>query len=150
MKQHFHSNNKGFTLIEVILSIAILSIVSVVVLRLFVTSHELNEQSRAIDLASNTASNVLESIKGYRDFDTFISEFDWLDGDTTHLNGTIVYDESFKQESGLSIYTLNCEMIASRDYTTLYDITITVLDHNHESLATYATSHYFVEGTVTK
>ncbi len=55
--------NEGFTLIEVIMSIAILSIVSAVVLQLFITSMGLNNKSRTIDVAGVYAANAIENLK---------------------------------------------------------------------------------------
>ena len=56
-------NNEGFTLIEIIFSIAFLSIVSVILLRLFVVSYEIDNNSDLMDIASLHAINEIENVK---------------------------------------------------------------------------------------
>ncbi len=142
-REHLNKEN-GFTLIEVILSIAILSIVSVVVLRLFVASHDLNEASRIADQASNASVNVIETVKAYRNLDNMIEEINWLSEDGPTLSGSILFNEAFEVDSQ-GDYVLTCRLEASKSNASLYDLAIEV--HNDtEMIVSYKTSHYFMEG----
>lgn len=145
MKSICINKQDGFTLIEVILSIAILSIVSVVVLRLFVTSHDLNESSRTADLASNSAANIIENIRGYRNLETLTEELPWLDNNSNVIEGTMVYDDDFSQQ-GTPAYTLVCSMTPDTETVSLYNLTVHVKDLNDKDIVSYSTKHYFSEG----
>lgn len=148
MLKNIKNQTHGFTLIEVILSIAILSIVSVVVLRLFLVSHELNESSRMTDLASNTSINVIETIKGYQSVDTYIASNQWIKGSNDYYEGSILYDETLTPNENAS-YKLECQLTQDKTFPTLYDITVSITDLNSlDILVTYRASHYFSEGGV--
>lgn len=54
----------GFTLIEVIISIAVLSIICVIFLRLFVTSGDMIDRSKELDRAVIITNSVIEQMKG--------------------------------------------------------------------------------------
>lgn len=56
-------NNTGFTLIEVIISVATLSIVSVILLQLFITSKDSDIRSHSIDIAGVYVANAIENTK---------------------------------------------------------------------------------------
>lgn len=53
-------NSEGFTLIEAIISLAVLSIASVFILQMFVTAAQLNSNARDIDRADALVSSVME------------------------------------------------------------------------------------------
>jgi len=55
------SNQEGFTLVEVIISIAVLSIVSVFILQMFVTSTQLNDNARDVDKVNMWTSTLMET-----------------------------------------------------------------------------------------
>ncbi|MFX0548762.1 prepilin-type N-terminal cleavage/methylation domain-containing protein [Hathewaya histolytica] len=55
--------NKGFTLIEVIISIAIISIVGFSVMNMFNTSTKVNRNAKELDYANLKATNTVEKIK---------------------------------------------------------------------------------------
>lgn len=59
--------SQGFTLVEVIISIAVLSIVSVFILQMFVTSAQLNANARDIDKVNMWTSTLMESFHIQRD-----------------------------------------------------------------------------------
>lgn len=63
MKTYDLKNNKGFTLVEVIISIAVLAFISAIVLKLFVLSSDVSEKARIKDVASVYASNAIEICK---------------------------------------------------------------------------------------
>lgn len=63
MMHRIHNNQDGFTLVEIIVSIAILSIVCVVFLKLFTLASQVSTNAGEVDQASIHASNVLELLK---------------------------------------------------------------------------------------
>lgn len=137
------NHNSGFTLIEVILSIAILSIVSVVVLRLFVVSHDLNESSRTTDHASNISINVIETIKGYRNLNNYLADNQWIEANESGYQGTIIYDELSTIDT-LQGTILTCILTQDQSYDTLYNISVSVYSPiDDETIVTYKASHYF-------
>lgn len=56
-------SEKGFTLIEIILSILILSIISGVVIQLYIAAKDLSDRAKETDLAIITAGNAIELLK---------------------------------------------------------------------------------------
>ena len=60
-----HSPDKGFSLIEIIVAIAILAVIVLPLLHAFVTSSRLNAKARNKLMAIETAKNIMEQIKGY-------------------------------------------------------------------------------------
>lgn len=67
-------NNKGFTLIEIIISIAVLSIISAVFLELFIKSDLVQKQGKSIDDKTFLSSNLLEKILASETVEAFIEE----------------------------------------------------------------------------
>lgn len=54
--------NKGFSLVEIILSVAVLSIISVFVIRLFVLSHDLNLRAQTLDQSVALAESTIQKM----------------------------------------------------------------------------------------
>lgn len=91
-------NNKGFTLIEIIISIAVLSIISAIFLELFIKSDAVQKQGKITDDKTFLISNL---------FETLIAE-DTIDGFAEHsqpaaqvqenkqVNFDFFYDEHLK------------------------------------------------------
>lgn len=63
--------HKAFTLIEIIISIAVLSVVSVIFLELFVKSDFIQKQGRITDDKTFLISNLLEILAGQQDLNGF-------------------------------------------------------------------------------
>lgn len=57
-------NNKGFTLVEIIVAIAVLGVIVVPLLRGFVTTSALNQKSKQMMMASNAAQTIMEQFTG--------------------------------------------------------------------------------------
>lgn len=87
-------DKKGFTLVEVIISIAALGIICAVLLRLFVLSKDTNNAAGAAQEAELFASATVERLvcadtlqDGFKelgiDFDKNISQYSYTDGDYT-------------------------------------------------------------------
>jgi prepilin-type N-terminal cleavage/methylation domain-containing protein len=116
-------NKKGFTLVEVIISIAALGIICAVLLRLFVLSKDTNNAAGAAQEAELFASTTVESLvcadtlhEGFEalgiDFDESITQYRYTDGEYT-----AVID--IKDEAA--------------DYPgTLYDISVTVTEDGNQ------------------
>lgn len=64
-QNHLQSDQRGITLIEVIVSVLILAIIVVPLLSNFVISSHVNQKSRTRQYATSLASNVMEGIKNY-------------------------------------------------------------------------------------
>lgn len=63
------TNNKGFTLVEVIISIAVLSIISVIFLQLFVKAKEVDDLSFRLDRSVMETNSAIERIKAVGSLD---------------------------------------------------------------------------------
>ena len=143
--------NDGFTLIEVIISIAILSLVSVVTLQLFITAQSVNTNSRHRDIASTLASNCIEAIKTYDNLDRLLSDFDSFQPvGNDYLSGTDL-DEGFQAlpemvSSQEGSYRFQCQLVAHKDVQGLYTVKVDVLTlPESDTLISYSTKHYFKE-----
>jgi prepilin-type N-terminal cleavage/methylation domain-containing protein len=56
-------NNKGFTLVEVIIAIGVIAIASVIILQLFITAKNLNQKSSDLDKSILASTSIVELIK---------------------------------------------------------------------------------------
>lgn len=63
MKNRSKQNNKGFTLLEILIAMAILAIIVVPLLHAFVTAATTNAKARRVMRATTAAQNTLEEIK---------------------------------------------------------------------------------------
>ena len=61
-----NSSNKGFSLVEIIVAIAILAVIVLPLLNAFVTSSKLNARSKDKLMAVETAKNIMEEMRGYK------------------------------------------------------------------------------------
>ncbi len=137
-------NHDGFTLIEVIISIAILSVVSVVVLQLFMTSRNLNIQSRHSDIASVLTSNTIESVKSFDNPIELLETMDWLQSGNHAMNGVLNFDDDFQQIDHESRFQLFCKLEEDMANPGLYAVSVMFTDLSDDrELASYSTKHYF-------
>ena len=149
MKKLFAAPRDGFTLIEVILSIAILSIVSVVALRLFIVSYDLNEASRINDMASMIATNTIEDFRLYDDIENLLVSNEWLVLNQEMITGSLYFANDFSNTTPAgSSYEMDCQFTQLSDG--LYDLKVTVLqlpstDESEKVLIEYTTKQYFQE-----
>ena len=127
-------NNKGFTLIEIIFSVAFLSVVSVVMLSLLVASFEVENETDMMDIAIIHVSNELEVVKSMKVRDDFVS-----------VN---YYNELWK-----SVNENNAEFVITLDVKQndlydrgLYDINVQVLQVSADNIIIdLNTKHYYHE-----
>jgi len=84
------ANEQGFTLVEVIISIAVLSILCLVFLQLFIKADEIADTSSAADQAVLVTNNAFELIKGIDSVDDFSDEELFGDYDVIHYDHQIL------------------------------------------------------------
>ena len=144
MKKSSSQKQDGFTLIEIIISIALLSIVSVIVLRLFLLSYTINEEAKIFDEANTQVVNQLETMKAYDQLDAFLSANTWLIETPKEIQGQLFYDHAFKPTDVEGNYILYWSMVKDASITGLYHISTHMMDTTtHEILTDYTTKHYF-------
>ena len=69
-------NKKGFTLIEMIFAMALLCIVTVIILRMYVTASTIEKNVDVLEIAALEASNVIEDFKiGEINYKTYYDEY---------------------------------------------------------------------------
>ncbi|MBI9015536.1 MAG: type II secretion system protein [Clostridiales bacterium] len=128
-------NDKGFTLIEIIFSVAFLCIVSVIVLKLFVASYEIENKTDLVDMATLHMVNEIESIKGLESLNE------------DHVTVEKYYDKMWKQLSYKTDAYYLVSVIADRNSKYdrgLYDIEASVMDLvTNENVVHVETMHYY-------
>ena len=113
-------NNKGFSLVEVIIAIAVLALLSGYVLQSFIVSEELNKKAAALDTATYKCVSIIETFKAnpeltlkedYQNLSsnswqtTFYYGEDWQPCTETDYWAYIIYSNIEKDTSNL--YTIN-------------------------------------------
>lgn len=128
-------SDKGFTLIEIIFSVAFLCIVSVIILRLFVASYDIETKTDLVDMATLHMVNEIESIKGLENITENQVTFE------KH------YDNMWQELSHKDNATFSVKVIATKNSKYdrgLYDIEASVIDlANNTSVVTVETKHYY-------
>jgi prepilin-type N-terminal cleavage/methylation domain-containing protein len=127
-------NNQGFTLIELIISIAILVIILVPLMGNFIRSIQVNKKAGKLQIQSNLASSIMEGLKSYG-IDEIIARFNGSSDDFDLIacpvedvmrleeDGTGGFKESFLNTHGASYYfALN----GIREGRQVYDAFITM------------------------
>ncbi len=124
-------NEQGFTLIEVIISIAFLSIVCVVFLQMFIKADELGERSASLDDSVIYSTSVVETMKGLQSEDAIeawasVEAFDVQASDTGMVLTRVVTDLEYT-------YTLTLIKETSDGSAGLYDLACTVYNEKEEA-----------------
>ncbi len=114
-------NLDGFTLIEITVSIAMLSFISVVVIKLFLASTNINEKAHEIDMATIILTNEIETILSNSSSENISKDYT-KNGDDFFKK--IYFDENFditkygKYEMKVNIkkenhklYDINCNFV---------------------------------------
>gem|GEM_PF-6192531 len=107
-----HSRHpKGFTLVELIISVAALSLVCALVLKLFLLCLELNQRAEIKQQAVLTAANIMETIKVMESAEEFeLSEFNTdPDGLVSRVRMELV--EELSSQFG-KFYSIKVEIIS--------------------------------------
>lgn len=120
-------NNKGFTLLELLIAVAVLAIIIVPMLRGFVTSHRVNAKSRHLMRATTLAQNEMEIFEKEKLEDLLDSaKFNYnivTKPDETNVNdpGIYVFEREgiINDDSGMDMFdvrvTLNPERVSASD-----------------------------------
>lgn len=128
----FNKRN-GFTLLEVIISVAALSLISVFILQMFLASSGLNERAKNTDIAITKAISEIERVKSGTSVDVGVKELSY-DKNWNVLTG--------KNENACFLLTLTIDN-ASGD---LYRVAVGVTDirpgENNRVLASMETKKY--------
>ncbi len=144
---HFLEKSDGFTLVEVIISIALLSVASVVALQLFITSQDMNNDSRHADIASVQATNIIEELRAYDDTVTMSANIKNMKATEKGYSTDIYYNTNFDAlDTTLApsdgIYLLTCQLTESQQG--LYEVIVTIkVVESDKELVSYTTDHYF-------
>ena len=146
--------NNGFTLIEVIISIVILSIAGAIVLQLFVAADRMSKNSRELEMASLAAANGIEVIKSSASLQEVIKDSFFEDAKAEEtkdgLSILLFYDDTFRASSSEQAY-YKLELMLTLDTSNLdgqlFQVTSEVIKLSEaESLVSYETGKYFEEG----
>lgn len=133
------NRQKGFTLVEIIFSIAFLSIVSVVILQLFLTSNRVAEVAQQKNFATLYASNAIELAKAQADSGEM----------PLTKNATIeqYYDVFWRKQNtdSQAAYILKLTLTEHHRLKNLIYLDASVTTPAGEALAQISTAHY-IEG----
>lgn len=58
-------NNKGFSLVEVIIAVAVLAAVTVPIMSMFTTVAKMNARAKTLQRATDLGQNIMEGLRGY-------------------------------------------------------------------------------------
>jgi len=141
----------GFALVEVIISIAILSVLCVIFLQLFVKADQISERSYRLDRSADVAGSMLEAIKGYDQYEMLETAEAFIDCQFSQdkddlfinkslnesFNGTIddpVYQVTVKltpwqtiEESNWTLYAVRCQVKETESEMLIYEISTSVI-----------------------
>lgn len=95
--QRKERNNKGFTLVELLVAVTILAIIVVPFMQSFVTAAKTNAKAKKIQNATELASNVMEELKS-NDIEHFAFQFNYpTDGDNkSRFNVLNTFDDAYE------------------------------------------------------
>jgi competence protein ComGC len=89
----------AFSIIEIILSVVLLSIFSVVFINLFVTADRLNKRAEELDMGVVTSTNIVERIRVSHDIEDLAIYEDlklaYFESASKHKNMFLGYDENW-------------------------------------------------------
>lgn len=128
-----NNNKNGFTLIEIIFSVAFLSVISVIILKLLVVSYELEQATDLMDIATLHAMNEIENVKSItelEDIESYEKFYDEIWNETKEENAT---------------YQLSLSMDLNDQYDRgLYEIQSIVTDLiENDVVVNISTHHYY-------
>ncbi len=121
----FKHKKKGVSLVELILSIAVLSILSVYVIQMFLLSQRLNGQAEALDQSVLLSENIFETVEKDRSlesvFNTSLFKFAETIESGNIVNRKLYLDENWNpvQSNQSYLYTLifSADEIQALDYS---------------------------------
>lgn len=140
---------RGFTLAEIIISVAILAVMSVYILKLFISSGQLNDEALEIDSALNYAKSVLSLVESSDN----PLEIDNLKVGKVLENDDILYDIFLDKDMnpGGEEYRLNLLFNNKRESEigqVLYDVELVISKANQEEIISLETVSIFDGGAL--
>lgn len=130
-------NTKGFTLVEVIISIAALAIISAVLLRLFVLAGDTNNKASSMQSAELCVTSTIETVICA---DTIYDALDALDID---YEDNIINEKYALASNGYDI-TIDLNEIDNDYPGTLYTLDVSA-NKDEEEFASISTKKYYKE-----
>jgi prepilin-type N-terminal cleavage/methylation domain-containing protein len=92
-------NNRGFTLVEVIIAIGVIALASVIILQLFITAKNLNQKSTDLDKSILASTSIVELIKSGEAPDDIkanpSAEHAFIDESNDIININMYYDDNW-------------------------------------------------------
>lgn len=161
---------KGFSLLEIIISIAFLAFLSGFILQMFLVSSDLNQKAKNLDKASTIAMNYIELFKSYDSAEQFIIENfktealetedgykiakhfdkDWnetQEGSSYFTLNLYLTEEHNSNESYIA-YEINSKSITKKIEGSVFNIKTDVINNNEidskKQLVEFNTSRYFI------
>lgn len=132
---HKKLNNKGLTLVEVIVAVAILSFAILPLMYTFVYTSRFNAKSREQQRATSAAEAILENYKAFplTDINNAFSSNNFTVGDAGAMGTDVLYSTDLgSTPSKYIIRNMNFEKAGASN--TQYDALITVNTHNSDPL----------------
>lgn len=108
-------NNQGFTLVELIISIAILVIILVPLMGNFIRSIQMNSKAKRLQIQSNLASSIMEGLKSYNNIDEIIDKFNGSRDDFDLITGPVA-DVMRLEEDGTGGYMESSSSVHQTSY----------------------------------
>ena len=94
-------NKKGFTLVEVLISVVMLSVISGFILQIFIVSANANERAREMDYGKEQAKYAIELLKGQDSFQSyaesgfFLNAYDYKPESDDSIDRFKIYGEDW-------------------------------------------------------
>lgn len=129
---NYFNNHQGLTLIEVLVSIALIGIVAISIMGLFVTSLQNNHHSKALIENTILAKDVMENVK---------QEFNLLSSKNRDLNSLINKALEIQERYPHSSIRISCKD-SNAIYQNLYIIEVDVTDIKEGSVETFVSQIY--------
>lgn len=161
---------KGFSLLEIIISIAFLASLSGFILQMFLVSNDLNQKAKDLDKASTIAMNYIELFKSYDSAEEFIidnfktsaidtdngykivkhfdKDWDEIHDDSSYFTLNLYLTEEDSSNESYIAYEVNSKSITKKIEGSVYNIKTDVIKNDEidskKQLVEFNTSRYFV------
>ena len=108
-------NNGGFSLVEVLVAMFVIAVISIPLVRGFVTSAKFNAKARRLQNATDMAQNIAE-VFGSEDMDKLLSDYDYtLSNDVAADTRTYTFTPFAATGAGNEKFTVKVSMTSSND-----------------------------------
>ena len=119
-------NNNGFSLLEIVISVATISLVGVFIVQMFIASSTLNMRAKAVDNATAQACSIVEKFKAIAELSpvSYAEYYDknWKkvekdeESKKYRLNAEVYADQDDKEEKEAGvIYSISVEVVEFTD-----------------------------------